>query len=193
MSLLIENPVAIAVVGAVAATCALVMFLARRNLSSLAALVGIMALTVLLLAVEKFVVTDREAVEVGLEQVLAAVEENDLPGVLEWIDSAAVVNVKADAEALMPLVKVTAANASAVTVEVNEAANPPTATCEFRAYLNGTHGSSGAPLLYVNQKVLIGWVKRGDRWLIDNYQAFYDDQPIDAVGSARGNRPMPGR
>lgn len=193
MSVLIENPVAIAVVGALAATCALVVFLARRNLGSLVALVGIVVVTVLLIVVEKFVVTDREAVEGGVEQVLAAIEGNDLPGVLACIDSASVINVKADAEALMPLVKVTAANASAVTVDVNAAANPPTAACEFRAYLNGTHGSSGTPLLYVNQKVLVGWVKRGDRWLIENYQAFYGDQPIDAVGGARGNRPVPGR
>ena len=192
MSVLIENPVAIAVVGALAATLALVVFLARRNLGSLVAIAGVAALTLLLLAVEKFVVTDREAVEGGLEEVLAAVEANDLTGVLTWIDPVAA-GTKADAEALMPLVKVSAANAAAVAVEVNDATNPPTATAQFRAYLNGVHGSSGMSLLYVNQRVDTHWVKRGDHWLLSGYTAYYDEQPIDAVGSARGNRPVPGR
>jgi hypothetical protein len=193
MAMLTENPIAIVVVGALAAVFAAVVFLARRTSASLMALAGIIAVTVLLLVVERVVVTDREAVEAGLEEVLAALEANDVRRVLASIDPTSAVNVKADVEALMPRVKVTTANAAAVAVEVNGAASPPTATCEFRAYLNGTHGSSGTPLLYMNQKVLIGWTKRGDRWLIDNYQAFYDDQPINAVDSARGNRPVPGR
>ena len=44
---------------------------------------------------------------------------------------------------------------------------------------------------YFNQQVDIHWVKRGDRWLMDGYTAYYDGQPIDAVESAAGNRPVP--
>jgi hypothetical protein len=57
--------------------------------------------------------------------------------------------------------------------------------------LQGVHGSSGTPLAYVNQRVDVTWVKRGDQWVIGGYQAFYDDRPIDAVSSARGNRAVP--
>ncbi len=192
MTVFIENPVAIAVFGALAATLALVVYLARRNFGSLVAIAGVAALTVLMLAVEKFVVTDREAVEAGVEQVFDAIESNDLPGVLEWIDPAAA-NVKADAESLMPEVKVSTANAAAIEVEVNDAANPPTAKSQCRAYLNAVHGSSGMAMPYMNQRVDLNWVKRGNHWRITGYQAYYDDQPIDAVGSARGNRPVPGR
>jgi hypothetical protein len=192
MLVFLENPVAIAVLGALAATLAVVIYLAKKNLGALVALAGVAVLTLLMLAVEKFVVTDREAVEAGVEQVLDAIESNDLPGVLAWIDPAAA-NVKADAESLMPLVKMSTANAAAVEVEVNDAANPPTAKSEFRAYLNGVHGSSGMALMYMNQRVDLEWVKRGNHWRITGYQAFYDDQPIDAVGSAHGNRPVPGQ
>ena len=52
---------------------------------------------------------------------------------------------------------------------------------------------SGTPIGYINQRVDLHWVKRGDRWLIDDYTAYFDEQPIDAVGSAAGNRPVPER
>jgi hypothetical protein len=192
VTVLLENPVAIAVLGGVFATVALVIFLSRRSLGSAVALGAILALTLVLLAVERLVVTDREAVEQGVDAVLAAIEANDLPAVLAWIDPSAA-RVRADAEALMPLVKVSNANAAATEVEVASPGSPPTATAQFRAYLQGVHGSSGMSLLYVNQRVDLEWVKQGDRWLISDYKAYYDNEPIDAIGSARGNRPVPGR
>ena len=189
MATLFENPVAIAVVGGLAATLALVVFLSRRSTGPLVALASVIGLTVLLLIVERFVVTDREAIENGLESVLAAIEANDVQGVLSNIDQAAA-GVRADVEALMPQIKVTNANAGGVLVELQHAANPPTGTSQFRAFLQGTHGSSGMGVAYINQRVDIEWVKRGDRWLISDYTAYYDNQPIDAVNSARGNRPV---
>jgi hypothetical protein len=193
MPVLFENPLAIAVVGGLFATFALVVFLARRSLASLVALGGIIAVTLLLMLIERLVVSDREQVETGVDSVLAAVEANDLPTVLTWIDPAAV-SVRADVQALMPLVKVDKARAMGeIEVTINDAANPPTAMSRFRAFLDGVHGSSGMRVAYFNQQVDVDWVKQGDRWLINGYTAYYDDQPIDAVGSARGNRPVPGR
>jgi hypothetical protein len=192
MELLFENPVAIAVIGGLAATVALVVFLSRRSLGPLIALGSIIGLTLVLLVVERSVVTDREAVEYGLEDVLAAIEANDVQGVLAHIDQAAA-GVRADVEALMPQIKVTNANAGGILVKVRPEENPPTATVMFRAFLQGTHGSSGMGVAYINQRVDIAWVKRGDRWLISDYEAYYDNQPIDAVNSARGNRPQPAR
>jgi hypothetical protein len=189
---LLENPIAIAVVGALLATVALVVFLSRRTTGPLAALIGILAATGLLLLLERWVVTDREAVEYALADMLTAIEANDLPAATAFADSAEP-GIKSDMEALMPQVKVQTANAGAVAVETNPHANPPTATSHFQAYLHGTHGSSGQPLAYINQRVDIEWVKRGERWLVSGYTAYYDGQPIDAVSSARGNRAMPSR
>jgi hypothetical protein len=193
MSVLVENPLVITVVGGVLATLALVVFLARRSLASLLTLGGILVATLLLILVERLVLTDREQVETALESVLAAVEANDMPAALTWIDSAAV-NVRADVQALMPLVKVDKARTLGdIEVTVDDAADPPTAMSRFRAFLDGVHGSSGMRVAYFNQQVDVQWIKRGERWLINGYTAYYDDQPIDAVGSARGNRPVPGR
>ena len=192
MSTLFENPIAIAVVGSLLATVALVVFLSRRTTGPLAALVGIITVTALLLLVERWVVTDREAVEHALGGMLAAIEANDLPAAMAFVDSAAP-GIKSNMEALMPEVKVQTANAGAVVVEANSNATPPTATSRFQAYLHGTHGSSGQPLAYINQRVDIVWVKRGDQWLVSDYTAYYEGQPINAVSSARGNRAIPSR
>jgi hypothetical protein len=193
MSVLVENPLAIAVVGGVLATLALIVFLARRSLASLLTLGGILAVTLLLILIEQWMVTDQEQVESGLASVLAAVEANDMPAVLKWIDSNAA-SVRADVQALMPLVKVDKARSMGdLEITVDETAEPPTAMSRFRAFLDGVHGSSGMRVAYFNQQVDAHWIKRGDRWLINDYTAYYDDQPIDAVGSARGNRPVRGR
>ena len=193
MNALVENPVLVGVVGGLLATLALVVFLARRTLASLVALGGAILLTLLGLLVERFVETEREQIERAVPEVLAAVEANDLPGVLASIDPAAA-QVRGDASALMPLIKVEKARAlSAIEVEINSSTAPPTALSRFRGFLQGIHTRSGMQVGYFNQQVDINWVKRGEQWLIEDYTAYYDDQPIDAVGSAAGNRPVPGR
>lgn len=189
MTWLAENPLPIAVAGALLAAFAALVFSARRNLGSLIALAGVVAATLLLLAVERLVVTEREKVESALAELLAAVEANDVPGALVWINPAAV-DMRADAQALMPSVKVDQARATSVEVVLNEQANPLTATSRFRGKLLGLHTRLGTPITYVNQQVDVAWVKRDGRWLADGYTAYFDGKPIDAVGSARSNRPV---
>jgi hypothetical protein len=193
MTLLFENAIVIAVMGGVFATLALVVFLARRTLGSLIALAAVVGMSLLLLAVERWVVTDREAVQGRTREALAAVESNNVERVLAFIDPGAAA-VRADVQALMPLVKVNKARAMGdIEVEVNEAASPPTARATFRGFLDGVHSSSGMHVGYFNQRIDLEWVKRGKRWVIAGYTAYYDEQPIDAVGSARSNRPVGGR
>lgn len=190
MSLFTESPLAIVVGGGVAATFALIVFLARRTPGALAGLGGVIALTLALLAVERWTVTDRELIDGALHATLAAVEANDPPGVMSRIDPAAV-TVRSDAQSLMPMLKVIKARAlGEVEIEINAAASPPTARSRFHAFLEGVHSSSGMPIGYINQRVDIDWIKRGDQWLVQGYTAYFDDQPIDAVGSARSKRPV---
>jgi hypothetical protein len=186
---LLENPLPIAVAGGLFATLALVVFLSRRNLTSLVALVGVVLATLLLLLVERVVRTDREVVESSLQAAMDAIEANDLPGALEIIDPAAA-DIRADAETLMPLVKWTTANAASIETTVDDTAQPPTATTRFRAFLNGVHEQSGMAVGYVNQQVDVHWIKRGDKWFVNDYTAYFDGKPIDAMGSAAQNRPV---
>jgi hypothetical protein len=189
MTWLTENPLPIAVIGALLAAFAAIVFSARRNLGSLIALAGVAAATLLLLGVERLIVTDREHVETALGDLMAAIEANDVPGALAVIDPAAA-DMRADAQALMPAVKVDKARATSVEVELPEQTQPLTATARFRGILQGLHPQSGTPVAYVNQRVDVGWVKRDGRWLANGYTAYFDGKPIDAVGSARSNRPV---
>jgi hypothetical protein len=189
---LFENPLPILVVGGLFATFAVIVYLARRSGASLAALVAVVALTAAMLVVERVVVTQREQVEAALEKMLHAIEENNLAGALAGVDPAATA-IRRDIEALMPMLKVEAANSAAEQITLDESAQPPTATSQFQAYLRGLHQSSGLPVAYLNQRVDLHWVKSGDQWLLDKYTAYWEGQPIDAVSSASGNRAVPGR
>jgi hypothetical protein len=92
----------------------------------------------------------------------------------------------------MPSVKVeNAGSGRDVEVTLNETADPMTATSTSRAFLNGTHVQSGHPVPYINQRVDLEWIKIGDQWLLNGYTAYFDGKPIDAVNSARTNRPVP--
>jgi hypothetical protein len=193
MASFVENPLALAVIGGIFGTFALIVFLARRTLGSLVVLGTVIGVTLLLIGVERLVVTDREAVASSVKAALAAVESNDLSAVLALVDPAAA-TVRADAQSLMPLVKVNKARSIGdIEVDVNDAADLPTARSRVRGFLDGVHSSSGMHVGYFNQQVDLQWIKRGDQWLINGYTAYYEDQPIDAVGSAISKRPVPGR
>jgi hypothetical protein len=193
MTTLLENPLPVAAVGGLIALCALIVFWSRRDSASLAALAGAVLLTLGLLLVERLVVTERERVENAVAGMIAAVKANDMPGVLGSIDPAAA-KVRADVERLMPEIKVNAANSAGRTeVTIDAATEPPTADARILAVLVGIHERSGAPVGYYKQRVDLHWVKRGERWLLDDYTAYFNGQPIDAAGSAAGNRPVPKR
>jgi hypothetical protein len=191
MSFFIENGLAIAVIGGLATTLALVFFMARRTGGSLGGLAAAVGATLVLLAIERFVESDREQVETAVEQIYGAIEENNVNGVLALVDPNATA-IRSDVQTLMPLVKVEKANSSrTIEVEIDETASPLTAGSSSRAFLDGIHVPSGARIPYLNQQVDLQWVKRGDQWFLTGYTAYYDGKPIDAVSSARSNRAVP--
>jgi hypothetical protein len=190
MSTFLENPLPVAVAGGLIALVALLVFLSRRSGASLAALAVVMAITLALVGVERFIITDREQIEAETLGLADAIEANDVAGVLDHIDPAAT-QIRADVEALMPHVRWSVANAASITVTLNEGADPPTASSRFRAFLQGIHSRSGVQVPYINQQVDMTWVNREGRWLMDGYTAYYDGKPIDAVSSASANRPLP--
>ncbi|MBA4105139.1 MAG: hypothetical protein C0485_05220 [Pirellula sp.] len=191
MSFFMENGLAIAVIGGLAITLTLVFFMARRTGGSLSALAAAVAATIVLLTIEWFVQTDREQVASAVHGIYAAVDQNDVNGVLALIDPSTT-QIRADVQALMPMVKVeNAGSGRNVEVMLNESATPMTATTTSRAFLNGTHVQTGHPVPYINQRVDMEWVKSGDQWLLKGYTAYFDGKPIDAVNSARTNRAVP--
>jgi hypothetical protein len=191
MTTLFENPIPILVAGGLAVTIAIIVYVSTRSGAAFAAVVAAIALTLALLAVEHFVVTEREQVEDAVADVIAAVKANDMQGVLDHTDPAAA-KVRAEVQSLMPEIKVNTASSSGRTdVTLDEGAQPLTATTRIVANLVGIHGKSGVQVLYLNQRVDMHWIKRDGRWKLDDFTAYYEGQPIDAAGSARGNVAVP--
>jgi hypothetical protein len=191
MTFVTENGLGIAVIGGLVVTLTLVFFMARRTGASLSAFAAAVGATIGLLAIEWFVQTDREQVASAVHGIYAAVDQNDVEGVLVLIDPKAT-QIRADVQALMPSVKVESAGSGRnIEIALDESATPMTATTTSRAFLNGTHVQTGHPVPYVNQRVDMEWVKNGDQWLLKGYTAYFDGKPIDAVNSARTNRAVP--
>jgi len=184
MTTLLEDPVPICAVGAVLATICGLAFLARRNLPSLMALVGVVLASLLLVLVEQLVVTDREEVETAVDELMLAIEENDLPAVVATIDPAAV-EVRSDAESLMPQVRIEDTGSSSLRVEVNTDAEGTTAVAKFRGKVDGIHKSSGQRVFYF-EEVHLFWIKRDQRWLVTDYRVHTEGMPIDAVDGLQG-------
>lgn len=191
MSFFIENGLAIAVIGGLATTMALVFFMARRTSGSLGAFAAAVGATVLLLAIEWYFESDREQIALAAEATYGAVEANDVNGVLAVVDPAAT-TMRSDVQALMPMMKVEKARSlGTAEIAIDDTVNPPTAVSSSKAYLDGVHEKSGARVAYFNQQVDLHWVKRGDQWLLNDYTPYYEGKPIDAVNSARTNRAVP--
>jgi hypothetical protein len=146
----------------------------------------VIAATLLMLFVERMVVTPSEELEESLTTLMAALKANDLPGVLAQIDPSAA-SVRGDAETLMPQVNVKDTGFSAVRVEVAESSTPPRATVFFRGRIDGMHAHSGARLFFFD-KVEIEWQKRGDQWLVTDYRAEFRGKPVKASEGLRGIR-----
>lgn len=190
--MLLENPIPILAVGGVCILAAAIVFFARRTLGALIALAVVLVATVALLVVERLVVTDRERIEAGVYSVLDAVEANDLPGVLKWIDQTSGAAVRTDAEALMPIMQVETANAAGpIEIRFNES-SPERAVARFRGFVNGVSKQGGARISYFDD-VELHWKKRNNQWQISSYVVYWKDRAINPVDSVRSNRPVGGR
>jgi hypothetical protein len=185
--LLLENPIPIYFVGAVLMLITGLTFLVRRNLKSLLWLAGMVSATVLMLAVERLVVTEREQVEANLAMLLESLRENDMSGLLALIDPAAA-EVRADVEAMMPEATIKDTGATMVHIDLEGSRDHPAATAQFLGRVDGIHKRSGQRVFYLDE-VRLRWRKRDDRWLVEDYTAMWRGRPINAVQSMRANRP----
>ncbi|MDZ4656164.1 MAG: hypothetical protein SH868_01160 [Bythopirellula sp.] len=186
MNLLLENPLPIWSLGAVCFAVSVIVFFAKRSLGSMLAMVGVVAVTLLLVFVERIVITPSEEVEQALTTLMSAIEANNLPAVLAELDPTAL-HVRSDAETLMPQLKIKETGSTAVRVEVDESAKPLRATVHFRGRIDGTHARSGARVFYFDQ-VEIDWQKSGDRWLVVDYRAKFRGKPVKAADGFRATR-----
>ena len=111
----------------------------------------------------------REAVARTLNELADAIEANDLPRVLSYVAPNAL-DVRSDAETLMPLVHVNKANVLGTPdIAVDQQQPPPTATVRCKGFVNVVVRQNGMHGGYMDH-VTIEFVVAGDRCLITSYQ-----------------------
>jgi hypothetical protein len=161
----LESPVPILVCGIVV-EAALAVALLRTGRGVLLWWMGGVAIVVLLgVLVERLVVTDRKRVAQTIDGAAAAVEANDLPRLLEYVDPSAT-QVRAEAARTHGTVRVEQVNVRNLEVTFNRLTNPPTAKATFDAYVSGKSlsGEGSVPV-----RVTLGLCWQKDRWLVTEY------------------------
>ena len=93
---------------------------------------------------------------------------------------------------MLPAARVEDTGFTSLEVEVSGADENLAAEARFKGRVDGALKQSGHRLFYFDV-VILYWKKIGERWLLTDYQPYYRGEPIDAVGSLRGNRPVPVR
>ncbi len=168
-----ENTAPVWALGAVLLTMAVIAYVHTRSLNALLAVAGVILLTGVGLLVERLVVTQREAVQQSMQELLAAIEADDLPGVLAMI-APSESTMRSDAELLMPQFDINKARATdEIEVTIDRDKSPPTAAATFRFFADVLHRKSGMKGGYFDN-VTIFFVEEGDRWVVTGYSTDKD-------------------
>lgn len=168
--LLFENPVMIGVAGAMLTLIAAVTWIKGGYSAALYAALALFLLTILLVIMNIQIQSDREKVEGVIGSVAKAVERNDLDEVLKYVhstQSAALNRAKTE----LPNFKFTMARITGIKkIEVDAAANPPSAIAEFNVAVDVT--AQGQPYQGIRRFVHCKFLREGERWLVNDYEHF---------------------
>jgi hypothetical protein len=175
MAIFLESPWPILVVG-IAVEAVLAMVLLRTGQGRMLwAMIGVAAFVLLGLVVERFVVTDREAVGDTLDTAAAAVETNNLDRLLDCVSPRAE-KTRKDSRYVLGLLEFNKARICNLEVTVNRLTSPPTAKAKFQAIGQGHDRHGEIPYQGFARWVTVTMRKEGDRWLIGDYTV--EDLPM---------------
>lgn len=146
------------------------------------AMAGVLAVTLGLVAVERLVVTEREEVAQTLDEVAAALTENDLPRVLKHVASSAP-QTRSAAQSAMARVTIRSAKVgSDLKIDISNSAVPQTATARFVAQFSGNDRGGQTPFDKVPQRLEVSLVKEDGQWRIAAYKLLPIMQPKASSG-----------
>lgn len=165
MNYFLESSLPVIVAGAIGLTIAGMVYLSTRSRGSQIAIGFVLLITLAGVLIERWIETPREQAATTLQQLLDAVETNDVPGVLGHLSPQAGA-VRSDAETLMPRLEIERANsAGEVEIALDDEANPQQATLKFKGFIVATDKASGIRGAY-NDGVTVVMERSGDRWLV---------------------------
>lgn len=171
MSWLFEDPTLLIASGALIEALLAVALVKSGRAVLLLVMVGVLALILGGVLVERLVVTEREQIEATLDGVSHELEANDVEGVLSWIDPQAQA-LRAEVRDKVPQARITEVRLFDLRINVNHYVTPPTAAAEFTGRIRGAYRgqapASGEGM--VLRRLTVDFRRQGDRWLITGYQ-----------------------
>ena len=184
MSWLFEDPTTLIVVGVLIEALLAVALVNSRQTKLAWAMLGVMALMMLGLSIERLVITDYEQIESILDATAASLAANDVEGVLAKIDPEAA-GMRQQVQATLSHAHVSAAHIRDLSVRFHRLTSPPTARAEFignvkGSFRTGVDAGDGT----VIRRITVDFVRRGDRWLMTGYE---DLGPPIGPGRAHGD------
>lgn len=164
MEYLAESTAPVWAIGGLLFTMAAIALAYTRSRGALIAVLAVVLLVAAGLLAERLVVTERESVQMALVDLLAHIEADDLPGVVQRLDPQS--NIRADAETLMPKFDIYKARSNGNIDVVFQ--DPDTATASFGFAANVRHHESGVQGPYFD-RVQIDFVRRDGQWVVTGY------------------------
>ena len=169
MSPLTEDPTVLIAAGVLIEALLAVALVKSGRTVLIAVMVGVLAVVLAGVVVERLVVTPREEVEATLDDAAREVEHNDVEGVLSHVDPAAGA-FRGAIQSWLPRIQVREAAIRDLRIEVNRQTSPPTARAEFIGRVNGNFHETGFDHTTVLRHFTVEFRKQGDRWLMTAYQ-----------------------
>lgn len=167
--ILLESPWPWLLLG-IAAEAALAVALVRTQRGHLIwAMLGVAVVMLLGLAVERVVVTEREAVEMTLDEGVAAARANNLNRLLACISPKAT-KARNYAAWVMSRAEVQEAYIHGLEITINRLTSPPTARARFSAIGRGRDRRGEFPDQPFAQRVVVELRREGGRWLVSDFK-----------------------
>jgi len=168
MIIFIESPWPILLIG-IAAEAVLAVLLLRTGQGRLLwAMLGVGLLVVLGLLVEHFVVTDRKAIIHTLDAAAAAVETNNLNGVLDCISPSAA-PIRSQCHQAFDRFEFRMARIHDLEIVINRLTSPATAKVTFRAVGNARDRRGEIPYQGFAETITVTLRQEQGRWLVADY------------------------
>jgi hypothetical protein len=170
MVILLENPIPTVVIGVITVAVLGIILVQTGRRWTIAALCGVLAVTLVLVIMESLIVTDREEVENTLERVADALESNDLDRVLSLISPSRGQAMMADAKNRLPPWTVLEARVgSGLRIELNYLTPVPTAIATFNGRIRvREQAASGLEGLYA-RRFTVKLREEDGQWLLYEY------------------------
>jgi hypothetical protein len=165
---LLESPWPILFTGiAIEAVLAVVLLRTGRGYV-LWAMIGTAIIVLVGLVIERLVVTDREAIENGLDAAVAAAEANNIDRLLDCISPTAQ-ETRNDARWMLDRIEVRSCYVRNLTITINDRTNPPTARAHFLAVGQGTDRKGEFPYRSYSRHVTVELRRENGHWLATGY------------------------